>query len=168
MTALLVGAMHLSLAGCSTTSRPDYASLDLVSVAGTVTLDGIPLRDVEVRLETPDEAIYSYGVTDASGRFDLMFDSRTPGIIPGRKRVIIVSKGKAESEIARPVLAGEESAEENHVTEGDDSTSSASASTKIPSCYGTQSTYFVNVDRATQSLAIELRSDCSNSVPSPP
>jgi len=151
----------LAIPGCSVTSSPNYASLGLVPVAGTVTFDGIPLTNVEVRLENTEESIYSYGVTDASGRFELMFDSRTPGIIPGRKLVRIVARRKSEGEISRPKtsqaadgLSTPSDAEEVSIA--------AAPAVPVPNCYGKDSSYYVQIERATSSLALELRSDCSN------
>ena len=83
--------------GYSPTSSPNYASLGLVKVSGTLKLDGAPLSNVEVRFENPETSIYSYGTTNDSGRFSLMFDSRTAGIIPGRKLLRVLPKQKSES-----------------------------------------------------------------------
>ena len=155
----LSGAV-LSLTGCSATSSPNYASLGLVQVAGTVTLDGVPLPGVEVRLENTAESIYSYGVTDTSGRFKLMFDSRTPGIIPGRKRVRIVARRKSESEMS----GSSGSSVSDEASERDEEASSVQTTNvpTVPDCYGKTSTYYVRIDGGTSQLALELRSDCSN------
>lgn len=155
-------AFVASLTGCSATSSPNYASLGLVQVSGTVTLDGVPLSGVEVRLENVEESIYSYGVTDDSGRFSLMFDSRTPGIIPGRKLVRILAKRKSESEMAGP--SESDSTPMNEESDGGEEGAAvaAPASVKVPDCYGQQSSYFVQIDVGTSRLALELRSDCSN------
>ena len=151
----LFGAI-LVLQGCAATSTPDYASLGLVKVAGTVTLDGVPLSNVEVRLENVEESIYSYGITDESGRFELMFDSRTPGIIPGRKRVRIVERRKSEKEMSRK----EASSEPNE--NGEPSASIAVSSVQlVPDCYGKDPSFFVQIVGATSKLALDLRSDCS-------
>jgi hypothetical protein len=155
-------AFIASLTGCSATSSPNYASLGLVQVSGTVTLDGVPLSGVEVRLENVEESIYSYGITDDSGRFSLMFDSRTPGIIPGRKLVRVVAKRKSESEMAGP--SESDSTPMNEESGGDEegAASAAPLPATIPECYGKQSGYFVQIDGGTSKLALELRSDCSN------
>ena len=55
--------------GYSPTSSPNYASLGLVKVSGTLKLDGAPLSNVELRFENPETSIYSYGTTNDSGRF---------------------------------------------------------------------------------------------------
>jgi hypothetical protein len=160
--SLLVGGICLILSGCSTMSQPNYDALGLVQVAGTVTLDGLPLEDVEIRFETPEDGIYSYGVTDTSGRFELMFDSRTPGIIPGRKRIIVVAKQKPESEAIGPSESEEGQGQEEEGADEEGAAVEVPSQSKIPLCYGRKSTFFLNVDGANRSLAIELRSDCSN------
>ncbi len=155
----LLGAI-LVLQGCTVTSTPDYASLGLVKVAGTVTLDGVPLSNVEVRLENVEESIYSYGITDESGRFELMFDSRTPGIIPGRKRVRIVERRKSEKEMSRNEASSESN--ENAGPSDEQSASNAVSSVQlVPDCYGKDPSFFVQIVGATSRLALDLRSDCS-------
>lgn len=142
------------------TSTPDYASLGLVKVAGTVTLDGVPLSNVEVRLENVEESIYSYGITDASGRFELMFDSRTPGIIPGRKRVRIVERRKSEKEMSRKDTSSE--LNENAGQSEEQGASIAVPSVQsVPDCYGKDPSFFVQIVGATSRLSLDLRSDCS-------
>jgi len=75
----------LFLAGC----KPDgYAELGLVAVTGKVTLDGQPLPSANVAFESPDKRLAT-GVTDAEGKYALMYDSETPGALPGPKVVRI-------------------------------------------------------------------------------
>ncbi|MFO0012275.1 MAG: hypothetical protein ACK553_05995 [Planctomycetota bacterium] len=149
----IIGALAIAL-GCSPTSQPNYSKLGLVDVSGIATLDGKPLANVEIRLETPEDLIYSYGVTDAQGRFRLMFDSRKPGIIPGRKRLIVVKKAIREQDEApgdarkpRDPSSGAES--------------SPSEEPVIPHCYGRESTTYVDIDASTNRIELELKSDCS-------
>lgn len=133
--------------GCSTTSEPDYSKLGLVDLTGTLTLDGKPLGNVELRLETTEDFIYSYGVTDAQGKFRLMFDSRKPGIIPGKKRLMVLPKSKGESE--------------SEGDEGADSVQSNQDATSIPACYGRDSKKFIDIAASMRTLPIDLKSDCS-------
>ncbi len=154
IACIWLGGIILS-SGCSTTSQPNYADLGLIDVQGTLTLDGTPLSGVEIRFETPDEGIYSYGVTDASGVFRLNFDSRTIGIIPGKKRVIVVAESKLEGDRA-------ESHEETEVA----SEASESAPTsRIPDCYGRDSQKFIDLRADMRSIEIQLKSDCSDLKP---
>lgn len=134
-------------AGCSTTSEPDYSKLGLVDLTGTLTLDGKPLGNVELRLETTEDFIYSYGVTDEQGKFRLMFDSRKPGIIPGKKRLMVLPKSKGESE--------------SEGDEGADRVQSNQNATSIPACYGRDSKKFIDIEASMRTLPIELKSDCS-------
>ena len=90
--ALLLVGLTLQSAGCNyTTSEADYASLGLVQISGTVTLDGNPLPNAAVYFHNRAERIYSYGVTDANGRYSLRFDSKIMGVMPGPKEVEITT-----------------------------------------------------------------------------
>jgi len=145
--SIIFSFMHIS--GCSVTSRPDYPALGLVQVSGTVSVDGTPLPDVEVRFQTREDSTYSSGKTDARGRYLLMFDSETPGIIPGKKQVILV--------------VGTSNIEES--SEGDfseDSNSTVQVSTgAVPKCYGRDSKVEVEVNKSDSKFDIDFKSDCS-------
>lgn len=81
-------------AGCGGPER-DYSSLDLATVEGRVTLDGEPLEGATVRFyKTGDRRRYSYGETDAGGRYELRFNSRRDGVLPGTKEVTISTSAK--------------------------------------------------------------------------
>lgn len=154
--------MLFSAVGCSVTSSPNYASLGLVKVSGKVTLDNKPLSDVEVQLQDPDTFIYSYGITDSSGKFSLMFDSRTPGIIPGKKVLRIFSKRKDESQLQRDPQSEFQSDQENISNFAVDPASSGKKRpSTVPDCYGSDSRESLEIERGTSSMLIELRSDCS-------
>lgn len=99
--------------GCGSAPRADYHKLDLVDVAGTVTLDGKPLRGALVAFEEPDQT-FSYGRTDASGYYQLMLNSEKNGVVPGEKLVRIstaASAGEGEGDEvdpdAKPVAGAE-------------------------------------------------------------
>jgi len=77
--------LNAFLTGC----KPDgYAELGLVGVTGKVTLDGQPLAGANVVFESPDKRT-ARGLTDAEGKYALMYDSETPGALPGPKVVRI-------------------------------------------------------------------------------
>ncbi len=154
-------------AGCSVTSSPNYGALGLVKVSGKVTMDDKPLSGVEVQLQDPETLIYSYGFTDSAGRFSLMFDSRTPGIIPGKKLLRIFAQRKQESQIARDTQEMQEDNQpQRNISEG-----SAKAGARpersdafIPDCYGAGSKESLQIERGTSSLSIELKSDCTKAL----
>ena len=89
-------ASAVLFAGCGRPVETDYSGLGLVDVSGTVTLDGKPLRGATVLFEAEDQT-YSYGRTDDSGRFELMFNSEQSGVIPGRK-IVRVTMGRVGEE----------------------------------------------------------------------
>ena len=143
----------LFVSGCSPTSSPNYSDLGLVDISGRVLLDGKPMPDVEVRLVTAEDGIYSYGVSDNDGRYSLMFDSRTRGIIPGKKQVVVVN-ASAQAE------GGSMNEEEAEETEG---APKKKVDSRIPKCYGRDSKYIVEVVGTSNAFDIELNADCSNS-----
>ncbi len=138
------------VSGCSSGSVPNYADLGLVQVSGIITVDGAPLANTKVRFISPEDATFSYGVTDASGRYSLMFDSETAGVIPGRKRVVF--------------LFGNRVGEESSDADDDQSTPSAAsqtASVAVPKCYGNNSKIEIEITQSDSSFNIDLKSDCS-------
>jgi hypothetical protein len=76
------------LFGCG--AKDGYAELGLVPVTGTVTLDGQPLSGAKVVFESDDKRT-STGTTDSAGQYKLMYDSQTPGALPGPKAVRITT-----------------------------------------------------------------------------
>lgn len=74
----------LSIVGCA-------EKRDLVSVTGTVTMDGKPLQSVNVEF-WPEATLgmRSFGKTDENGNFELETDDRKfKGAAPGRHRVAL-------------------------------------------------------------------------------
>jgi hypothetical protein len=138
------------VSGCSSGSVPNYTDLGLVQVSGIITIDGAPLANTKVRFVTPEDATFSHGVTDASGRYALMFDSETAGVIPGRKRVVFLSGNRS----------GDESSDGDN-DQSTPSTGSQIASVAIPECYGNNSKIEVEVTQSDSSFNIDLKSDCS-------
>lgn len=138
--------------------EPDYDKLGLVEVSGRVTLDGQPLSGVQVVFEE-SQFIYSYGDTDQEGRYQLMFDSRKSGIMPGKKtvrfrpRTISETEGGAGEGRAGGGGAGE--------PESDDPDVSSGGQSPIPDCYNRGSKIQVEVTPSTKSFNFSLKSDCS-------
>jgi hypothetical protein len=93
----------LVLAGCA--AEDGYAELNLVDVTGQVTLDGNPLPDARVVFES-EEGGGSEAVTDAAGKFRLMYDSEHPGCTPGPKTVQITLAGASEEGADPDAAAG--------------------------------------------------------------
>ncbi|GDY11110.1 hypothetical protein LBMAG52_45980 [Planctomycetia bacterium] len=89
----LAACCLMCLSGCGGSSSANYGKLSLLSVSGAVTLDGKPLPEAVVTFDSEDGQ-FSYGLTDASGRFSLQFDSVKSGAIPGKKTVRISTTRK--------------------------------------------------------------------------
>lgn len=104
-TMLLLATVVL-VAGCSGPIS-DYGKVDLMNAGGRVTMDGQPLADVTVVFEA-DGGQFSFGKTDASGQYELRFDSVKKGLTPGPKLVRITSRPVGEED-----EGGGEETEEN-------------------------------------------------------
>jgi hypothetical protein len=138
------------LSGCSVASSPNYGELGLVQVSGVVTLDGEPVPGARVQFRTTEDGTYSQGVTDDKGRYSLMFDSETAGIIPGKKQVVVLGRG-----------ASSEESSDDESNQGQGNISEETAKVTIPKCYGSESKIEVEVTGSDSSFNLELRSDCS-------
>lgn len=142
----LVGIVGLG--GCQVTSEPDYSELGLVEISGQLLLEGEPLSNAEIRLEDPTGS-YSFGRTNEQGKYKMMFDSYKSGVMPGEKRVVIVSFNGDEGSL------GSE----------DEPTPTAASNSKIPNAYGTKSKIKVNVEKSNSKLVFDLRRDGTTTGP---
>lgn len=129
----------IGTAGCDTTPRMDYSSVGLVDAHGTVTLDGQPLPAAVVTFDSP-EGTFSYGLTDAEGRYELQFDSDMQGVAPGPKTVRISTTRKILG------LNSEDEGEEGEVSEEEAATPTGGADQeKVPAKYNEKSELTVEV-----------------------
>jgi len=89
-----VALVALVIAGCGG-SGPD-----LGAVTGTVTLDGAALEGATVEFQpTAAGGSPSYGTTDASGAYELMFTFDKKGALPGEHKVRISKTKPAEGAV---------------------------------------------------------------------
>jgi hypothetical protein len=132
----IVMAMVALMAGCSTSPRMDYAKAGLVQVSGVVKLGGAPLASALVIFENPENGTFSYGRTDETGRYTLMFDSVQPGVTKGRKTVRIKTAGS--------------------FGEGDPDARSAGGRELLPACYNAASNLVVEVTGPSNDIDFNL------------
>ena len=133
--------------GCNQEVAPDYASLGLAEVSGTIRLDEQPLANANVIFESPDTT-FSSGRTNASGNYSLMFNSEQSGVTTGEKIVRI--------QLGRTFSDGEE--------EGSDAEQLPSDSEELPSSYNSESHLTATVDAGIQTINFDLNSDgCTTS-----
>ena len=121
-------------AGCSGRRVTDYADLDLAAVTGTVTLDGKPLAGASIFLEDANGRL-SFGTTDASGAYRMMYNSEKPGVTKGKKTVRITTRGGAFEERGGETSDAEE---------------------RVPARYNTRSALTVVVESDTHTFDFKL------------
>ena len=85
----------LALAGCGKGDYPDMAR-----VTGTVTYKGKPVPNMMVNF-MPTEGRPSWGKTDASGKFEMIYDSDYKGVKMGHHKVYFTPPASARSTGAR-------------------------------------------------------------------
>ena len=90
-------ATALCLAGCGGGGQPDVAP-----VTGTVTLDSTPLAGAMVEF-TPESGKASRAVTDAEGRYELVYLRDIRGAVLGRHRVRIIANHEGADESTRRI-----------------------------------------------------------------
>jgi hypothetical protein len=163
---LLSGLALAVFIGCSATNQMDYGSVELVSVSGTVTLDGKPLAGAVITFDNTENGTFSFARTDSSGGYTLQFDSEKNGVLAGKKTVQIST--------TRTVLglAGEEDEEEGDGGEAEPGESEESAPTEkkeelVPACYNKESKLTVEVTDSTSTFNFDLKSDCSTTGATP-
>ena len=125
--------------GCGGTVKTNYRPLRLVKVWGRVTLDGEPLAGGFVVFESSDQS-YSWGRTNDSGNYYLMFNSERKGTTPGAKTVRIHTAGQL-GEASAPI--------EGELTE-------SSQPERIPPCYNTNSRLKVTIGTSSQRADFDL------------
>lgn len=141
---LLGCLLFVLLAGCSSSPTTDYGLVSLLGVSGSVTLDGQPLADAEVKFEA-ESGQYSVGKTDSAGRFTLQFDSIKSGCTEGKKIVRITT---------RPVTEGGGTPEMDEGTRN----STAVSAERIPPRYNQKSELTAEVTPQKTSFEFTLKS----------
>jgi len=146
-------AVVCALTGCSANNEIDYGKVKLISVSGTVTLDGQPLPGAVISFDDPETGNFSFARTNSSGSYTLQFDSDVDGVTPGKKQVQIST--------VRSILGlrGEEGEEV-----GEASTEGQKAEAKkeqVPDCYNKKTKLSVEVTPDSSTFNFDLKSDCS-------
>lgn len=153
---VFASAILLLLAGCSSGMEADYASIGLVPVHGTVSLDSQPLAGATVVYESTDQT-FSTATTDPEGRYEMQFNSEVAGVTPGEKVVRITLKTKI----------GEEADDEESGADGERPvrvtrrTKVELPSGELPPTYNRQSELRVMVDADQPEINFDLAGDGS-------
>lgn len=141
------------IAGCSTSPQMDYGKVDLLSVSGTVTLDGEPLPDAVITFE--EDSSFSFGLTGSSGGYTLQFDTQVSGCTPGKKIVRISTTRKITGLNTEEEGGGEGTSDEPGSAAG------KGGGEKVPDCYNKDSKLTVDVAAGSTTFNFDLKSDCS-------
>ncbi len=140
----------LFTAGCGGVAPTvDYGNVTLLSVSGSVTLDGKPLPAAVVTFDAEDGQ-FSYGLTDSSGNFSLQFDSAKSGVTPGKKTVRIST--------TRQILGlnSEEDGGDEDGSEGESSKTSPRSTELVPARYNKKSELSVEVSSSKKHFEFPL------------
>ncbi len=151
-TAAIFG-LWVASTGCSTGPKADYSKLGLLEISGMITLDGQPVPQAAIFFYRQDET-YSYGITDATGRYVAMLNSEKSGVLPGEKRIEI-------STVHSPIPGGLSGDEQAIEEDPDLPTKQKTKGEKIPACYNSKSMLKVDISRRDAHLDFDLKSDCS-------
>jgi hypothetical protein len=125
---------------------PTIEAVPLVRVRGIVTLDGEPLEKAIVVFESNDGS-YSYAETDARGRYDLRFDSKTRGATLGEKTVRIATNRR---------IKGFNANDEGGPDDRAGGMPPKQAAERVPSRYNTESTLSVTVAKDARTFDFAL------------
>jgi hypothetical protein len=87
-TAGLAVLMGLSLVGCGG-GDSEVKHPDRTKVSGTVTMNGAPVEGATVTLHPVQKGNAAFGITNASGKYQLGTFEKTDGAIPGEYKVSI-------------------------------------------------------------------------------
>ena len=150
----VVACILLTVIGCGGPPQSDYSKVDLLSVDGTVTLDGSPLANAVITFENPEDSTFAYALTDSSGGYQLRFDSVMMGCTPGTKLVRIsttrripgLNGGEGEGDLGEGEM-GEE---------GGEAQVSSSGGEQVPSQYNRESELEVEVSSGNQHFDFDL------------
>ena len=127
--------------------------MNLLTVSGTVTLDGQPLPNAVVTFEDPEHGTFSFGMTNTSGEYRLRFDSEAQGCTAGQKRVEISTTRK---------ILGLNSTEEGAAPEGEGGSERGGGTPAdqelVPKKYNKQSELLVDVSSSATTHDFELTS----------
>jgi len=76
----------MSVVGCNKSSGPDT-----YEVSGTLTHNGEPIAQMEVIFLPEDTGLYreSLAITDAEGKFTMMYTNKLEGVAPGSNTVYV-------------------------------------------------------------------------------
>jgi hypothetical protein len=154
-----VAVIVLVASGCGGPPQADYSKVNLVPVEGTVTLDGSPLPNAVITFENPDDGMFAYAMTDASGSYELRFDSVMMGCTPGTKIVRISTTRRilglnAEEGEGEGELGEEEMGEESE--DGGAAAGRGSRSEQVPAKYNRESELTVEVAPGSEHYDFDL------------
>ncbi len=165
------------LTGCQQGLKTDYHKLSLAQVSGTITLDGVPLRNANLIFQSPSNADFSTGKTDLQGRYTMMFNSEKEGVLVGEQIVRIRKRRFAEADYIkfRDQLAGLDVSDDAEAkdekdtdvagdldsAQGDSFLEPSRNDGELPAEYHIDGKIRVTVQEGSQTISFDLKSDGS-------
>ena len=135
--------------GCESKPSAIYSTLGLVAVSGRITLNGQPLAKAVVTFDDAQDGSFSYGLTDANGKYKLRIDSDMWGAKPGKKIVRIST--------ARQILGLNTSEEGGENSSEKQALKSESAKEIVPEKFGKRSELSVEVSPSSKTFNFDLK-----------
>lgn len=148
--------VSMLLAGCFGPPQPDYSGLGIVDISGKITLDGKPLSKAAIFFHDRENRRYSWGVTDDSGRYKLMFDSRKSGVLPGVKEIEITT---SKDPSASPAGDVNDESSVGFDIEGSEPDAKPEKQEMVPAKYNRNSTLTYEVTKSASDVDFDLVSD---------
>lgn len=140
----------LFTAGCGGVApTTNYGKVTLLSVSGSVTLNGKPLPAAVVTFDAEDGQ-FSYGLTDSNGKFSLQFDSAKSGVTSGKKTVRISTTRKILGLNSKEESGGDDGGE------GESSKTSPRPTELVPARYNQKSELSVDVSSSKRHFEFPL------------
>jgi hypothetical protein len=143
MTSIALGMLVILQLGCGASDQPE-----LGQVAGTITLDGVPLTGVAVVFQ-PDNGRPARGMTDAEGKYELTYIRQTKGTKVGPNLVEIAPTEEGEGSVDVETGDGESQPASNLPKSG---------KPVVPARYNAQSELKVDVKPGENTFDFQLES----------
>lgn len=169
---LLICALAV-VGGCQQGITTDYGKVDLGTVSGTVKLEGQPLANHHI-VFISENGTFSFGKTNTSGEYSLMFNSEKAGCTKGPKIVKIQNRRFTDRDLFPESFNSETPSDSDDEAvpgdmesiNGEVESDSFEVSNGLPDVYHVDSHLQVEVTDDSQVINWDLKQDGSTTGPS--